>query len=1371
MSVVSRLRGLLRHRAVRYASLVATLTIAIIAAAIVASVTVDLGPSVHGLAEREGSKLVERPLHIGRLSIHLLTGRLVLEDVLIEGKHPGDRPFLTSKRLSVSLDWSAVLQRRPEFIITSVEMTDWRMLVEKWKDGTHNFIRVSSNTDEPQGERRFTTTLKYLRAWRGEFIYEDHGTPWSVNCPNLDISIGNLPLYHGQVVTTGGVVRIQDHQPMSADLRASFAIDDGKIRIDRIDLATDGAESVLSGEVDPRRFPEMTYQVKSRVDFPRMRDIFFHDETWELSGEGDFTGAFHLFKGGHDLSGTFASDALGVNDYRFPALYGALRWTDKGFKVWNAGAEAFGGDATLTFSLEPFGAPVRPTARFDVNYTGVDVAALTDFYELPGVRFAGLASGHNLLEWPIGRFVDNRAEGHVTIVPPPGVQTMPASLAAVRAADANHTRHEWGPFAPMPMPAHVPIAGSLTYRLDPERVHLEHGVFATEATHVTFGGTTDWGAGSQIPFHVTSRDWQESDQLLAGIITDFGSPTGVVTFNGRGEFDGVMTGDFRRPRVEGEFTGEDLRAWDTLWGDGSAHLVIEDNYVTIRDSIVRHGGSEIRADGKFSLGYPRRDRGEEIDARFRVTKRDLDSLRHAFQLEEYPVSGALSGEFHLTGEYERPIGFGRMTVDDGVAYGEVFQTATASLRFDGSGVRLDGLTIANPEGAITGAAYIGWDSTYSFNSDGRRIPVESLVLLRYPNVPLSGLAEFQASGSGTFDVPRYDVRFLVDDLFVAEEGVGHVSGSLALRGDELSGEIDAASPRLALTGTGRIALTPQYDSELTFRFHDSSFDPYVRLLVPKLSPYTTAVATGAVRIKGELASIDRIQVDATIDTLDMRLFDYAIKNAAPIRLAMDRHLVTVQQLQLVGEDTRLSVSGSIGLHDERIALHAEGDANLGILQGFFRDVRGSGHAELSASVDGPLRQPVFSGSATIAGGRVRHLSLPNALDAINGVVHFDSQGVRLDDLGATMGGGQIQFGGRIGFDGYTPGELNVTVRGENVRLRYPEGVRSQIDGDLALRGPFTSPTLGGTVTVRNAVWSERIDPTAGLFDFGGGDGSVVPAVDVPAEAVPLRFDIRVLVPSTLHIDNNLVENLVASADLQLRGTYERPVVLGRAEVDRGVVRFEGRRYSISRGTIDFTNPARIEPFFDVEAETMVRVPGQTYRVIVSAAGTADRLQPQLSSDPPLPAADVVSLLFSDVRRGQSASGAVGDVELRALQNPNERQTDILTTRATQLLATPISAEVGRVVEQTFGVDTFQLSPSLVDPYSQSTTLRVNPSARVTIGKRISDRVFLTYSRSISTATNDQIILLEYNESDLLSWILSRNEDETYAIEFRVRHTF
>ncbi len=366
-----------------------------------------------------------------------------------------------------------------------------------------------------------------------------------------------------------------------------------------------------------------------------------------------------------------------------------------------------------------------------------------------------------------------------------------------------------------------------------------------------------------------------------------------------------------------------------------------------------------------------------------------------------------------------------------------------------------------------------------------------------------------------------------------------------------------------------------------------------------------------------------------------------------------------------------------------------------------------------------------------------------------------------------MGGGRVQFGGRIGLDGYLPGDLNVTLRGEDMHLRYPEGIRSTVDADLSLRGNVKAPTLGGTVTVKErdldaADRSERRHPRLLVGPYRWSRRS---RRRRRRRRCRCGSTSRCVVPSTLRVENNLAR-LVASADLQLRGTYDRPLLFGRAEVDRGEVTFEGRRYLVTRGNIDFTNPTRIEPFFDVEARTRVRVPGQTYQVIVRAVGTMDRLQPELSSDPPLPSADVLALLFSDVRRQQGP----GDAELRALQNPNERQQDILTTRATQMLANPVSAEVGRVVEQTFGVDTFQVTPSLIDPYNQSTG-RLNPSARVTIGKRISDRVYLTFSRSLSSSLNDQILLLEYDESDRLSWILSRNEDSTYAIEVRVRHTF
>jgi autotransporter translocation and assembly factor TamB len=238
--------------------------------------------------------------------------------------------------------------------------------------------------------------------------------------------------------------------------------------------------------------------------------------------------------------------------------------------------------------------------------------------------------------------------------------------------------------------------------------------------------------------------------------------------------------------------------------------------------------------------------------------------------------------------------------------------------------------------------------------------------------------------------------------------------------------------------------------------------------------------------------------------------------------------------------------------------------------------------------------------------------------------------------------------------------------------------------------------------------------------------------------------------------------VVATADLQLGGTYLQPLLFGRGELERGEALFEGRRYLVTRGTIDISNTTQIEPFFDIEAETRIRVPGQTYLVTLRAVGTPERFTPEFNADPPLPEAAVIALLLGDVSPGQN-------VEFTQYNTVITPQQQLLRERATRALTDVLSSEVGRVVEQTFGVDSFRITPSLGDLYQQSSS--ISPGARLTIGKRLSDRIYLTYSRSLATTTRDQIILLEYDQSDRLSWVLSQNEDDTYALEVRVRHVF
>ncbi|MGE0393128.1 MAG: translocation/assembly module TamB domain-containing protein [Vicinamibacterales bacterium] len=1361
------MKRLLRHpateRARRYVRLAVAAVAVLLAVAVVSVFAVDLGPALKPLAETYGSRFIKRPMHIGRLSVHLWRGSFVFEDFSIEGLKPEGTPFLTARRIALSMRWAPLLHQ--EVVFDDIDMTDWAMYTESFAGGAHNFPKFTPD-GPPNPNRTWRVTMKWIRAHGGAFVYEDHGAPWRITAPNLEVIVSKPNLeYRGQAKFDGATVTIQQYEPMRAAMNAVFKLDGALAIFDRIDLTTDGSVSTMTGSADLGHFPEMTYQIESAIDFAPMRRIFFAKDRFELSGTGAFTGSWHLYKGGRDLAGVFSAPVLGVDDYRFTDVRGELLWMPDSFEVTKGRAGVYGGDGRFTYTMAPFGKPDRPAvATFDTTYTDVDLTAVTDFFRTRGLRLAGRASGHNVLSWPLGRFREATGRGAVTAEPAAGETLATPDLTPVDLDAAAERAAVEGPFSNHLPQAPVPIGGTVTYAFDPEWITVAPSHVATGTSYVSFEGRTAWGDRSTLPFHVTSRDWLESDRLLAGLLTLFGSPTTAIEIGGVGAFDGVMTGRFTAPRIEGDFTGAAMRAWRVEWGSARGHAVIENGYADVTGVVVESGASRVEAEGRFSLGYPRKDGGEQINARIRVSGAPLTRLRQAFTLYDYPVDGTLSGEFHLYGEYEHPYGFGSMTIEQGTAYDEPFDRATAALRFEGTGVRLDGLEIRKAQGRGVGAAFVGFDGTYSFNLNGQRLPVADVAVLQITGLPpLTGVLEFTAAGTGMFDVPTYDVKGSVSDVFLGEEGIGRVTADLGLRGDILNVKLEAASARLAVSGAGRVALTETMDADLAFQVTETSLDPYARALQPSLPVLTTAVATGTIRVRGPLADQTRLTVEGEVDRLDLSLFDYRLRNAAPFLVRLDGRTLSVAAMRLSGEGTALDVTGTIDLDTSNVQAKATGAANLSIIQGFAPDVRATGQAQLAADITGTVANPAVAGLMTITAGRIRHTAVPHALENLTGAVTFDSKGASLDGLRARLGGGDVLFGGRVDVEGYTPTGLDLTMSGRNMRLRFPEGMRSLVDATLSLTGTPEAAVLSGDVLVRSALYTARVDGGAGVLDLTGGDGQqVVFSGGRAADTVPLRYDVRISAPGTLRLENNLAR-IAATADLQLTGTYDRPVVLGRAQIDRGQVTFEGKRYLVTRGTIDFNDPLRIRPFLDVEAETRVRVPGQTYRVTVSAAGTLDRLTPTFAADPPLPEIETLSLILGNV------SPIGRDVEFRQYNAAITPQEQLLRDRAARALTGVISDEVGRVAQQTLGVDTFQLNLSVNDLTQQSA--RFTPGARLTIGKRLSERIFLTFSRSLVTAARDQLILLEYDQSDRFSWVLSQNEDNTYALEMRRRHVF
>jgi hypothetical protein len=1360
-----------RHPVTRKARVIARRVIivcaVILAVAVVTSVSVDVGPLLKRVAEEQGSRFIQRPMHIGRMEVRIWDGSYIIEDLRIDGLTPTSEPFLVAKRITVENAWRTLWDRR--FVLTNIEMTDWRMHVEYTADGKHNFPRFTR--DGPRGQSRWTTTLEYVRAHRGTFTYQDFGTPWGIVARNIDVVVEKPgeENYRGTADFTDGLVAIQSYVPFRTDMRSKFEIDDGRVVFDRMELITEGTRSELVGDANLRYWPELMLTMKSQIDFPKARELFFAGDSFSLSGTGFFNGHFHLFtellpngqqRPGRELKGEFRSDVVGVNEYRFQNMRGGVRWTPEALAVTDATAAVYGGGARFSYTMAPLNIRgVTPTASFTTDYDGIDLSALSELWQLDGITLAGRISGTNLLEWPLRRYRDHTGGGSVRFTPPDGAVLMTREMPLDRIAAREARGQDAGPFSPLTPVDPVAVGGEVVYEFGPEWIDVMPSRLATESTYVEVEGRTRYGEDSALTFHVSSADWQESDRVFAGILTAFGSRTRAIPIGGYGVFDGVMTESFRSPRIEGEFSGEQMRAWDVVWGSVRGAAVIQNSYVDVTDVTITSGSSVIATSGRYSLGFPRRDLGEEINAHVSIKGRPVADLRHAFVIDDYDIEGLLSGEFDVRGKYLEPEGSGRLEIASPVFYGEPVDSATSMLQLEGKGARLQNIQVVKAGGRGTGNAYIGWDGTYSFNFDARGIPAESISASMKIGQPISALLNFTAAGSGSFDAPRFEVKGELNDVFVADEGIGKIVGGINVNNDLMTVQLEAASPRLSVSVAGQIAL-PDQDADITFTVLDTSLDPYVRLFLPQLSPYTTAVVSGSMRVVGQLSDVDYLLVDGIIDRLDMRLFDYALRNAQPIRMALDRHSVRIADMRIVGQDTQIDIAGIANLHDRTINMRANGDANLAVLQGFISDLRSSGTASLAGTLEGSLDDPVAGGTLTLKNGRIRHFALPHALENLDGPVRFDSRGVTLDGLTARMAGGDVMFGGRVDKDGYLPGRFDVTMNGRDMRLRFPEGMRSLVDADLTLQGTRESAVVSGLVSVKDAVYTQSFTATASLFDFGE-EAPLAPAAAGPA-SLPVRLDIRVNAPSTLQIQNRTLR-LVANADLQVRGTIERPVLLGSAEIVRGEALYEGKRFLITRGTVDFNNPNRIEPFLDIEAETRIRVPQETYRITLRVTGPLTGT-PSFSfdSDPPLGEIEILALIFGDVSPG-------GNVELAQFATGNTPQERLFRERAARALTGVLSSEVSRVVEEAFGVDTFQLTPSLQDPNLQST--RVDPGMRLTVLKRLSDRLYLTYSRSLSSATRDQVILLEFDQTDRLSWILWRNEDGIYALDWRVRKIF
>jgi len=540
-----------------------------------------------------------------------------------------------------------------------------------------------------------------------------------------------------------------------------------------------------------------------------------------------------------------------------------------------------------------------------------------------------------------------------------------------------------------------------------------------------------------------------------------------------------------------------------------------------------------------------------------------------------------------------------------------------------------------------------------------------------------------------------------------------------------------------------VSLDHGFPADVTLAFHHLDADSLLRAYLPgKITGQSTV--DGTVQVRGPLRTPRDLKVAAEIQSFSADVGHVQVQNVDPIRFEIADQTLRLESLHLAGSGTDFTAHGRAHLTGaQELDLRLDGSVNMALLQSLNPKILARGTLGVNLNAGGSLSQPVLQGRLDVKNTFISHNDFPSGLSDLNGVLRFDQDRIQIESLTGTTGGGSVALTGSAT---YQNGAflLDFGATAHDVRLRYPPGVSSTANADLRLAGTTNSAMLSGDVVVT------KLAVTPG-FDFAAYIEKSKQAVVVTQSnslQSRLKLDVHVMTTPELQMQS-AIARLSGNADLRVRGSADRPVILGRAEVLDGEVTFNGTKYNPVHGYVTFSNPARTQAIIDLQANTRVR----DYDITVQFRGdasTPNGLKVTWQSDPQLPEADVIALLALGRTQEESAAASSG-----GSFGFGGEASNLLINQA-------LNSTVNSRLQRLFGASRVKIDPQGLA--SETTVVR---GPQVTVEQQVASNLTLTYSTNVSVS-NQQIIQVEYNVTRNISIVALRDQNGVVSFDFKIR---
>jgi translocation and assembly module TamB len=829
-----------------------------------------------------------------------------------------------------------------------------------------------------------------------------------------------------------------------------------------------------------------------------------------------------------------------------------------------------------------------------------------------------------------------------------------------------------------------------------------------------------------------------------------------VSLGGQVDFHGTWAGSMVKPQLAGTLKATQLSVempaprnaggppqyvrLDSVQAQGS----YSDSQIAILHAELLHGKSKLDLDGTLSASGAGFDGESAVHARIdgtNVDAADIVPILAAETGQALPVAGIFNTQLQMDGPLHVPSGSGSLQMEKGTVFGEQIAHLHMQGAVAGEEFKLTSATVNDAGGTLSAAG--------SYDFKGKRFQVEGhadgiditkVGWVHQHNLDAVGKLTMSLSGSGTIAEPRLEGRATVSALRLGGQQFGTLELTAHTTGHSLDYTANTQFTGAELAVRGTTQMEGEYATNAQLEF--SHFDIGALLTMEHLEAFRGESAlAGTLTVTGPLAHPEQLRGEARLNELAVTIAGVQLKSEGGAHATLENSRVQLDPMHITGTDTDLRVHGDLALKGtQQLDLAAGGSINLKLAETLDPDLTASGTTTFQVEAHGPLQHPGLQGTVNFEDGALSFGDLPNGLSQLHGSLQFTQNRLEVRSLTAVSGGGQLNVAGFLAYERGIYADLSVT--GKGVRIRYPQGVTSLADSNFRLQGSQSNLLLSGDVMITRFTVSPDLD----LAALASQANSAVQAVAPPdALSNHIRLDVHISSSPQLNFQNAFAK-LAGDVDVHLRGTAANPSLLGRISITQGSAMIAGTRYELQRGDITFTNPVRIEPVLDMSATAHI----EDYDVTLGLNGPPQKMSVTYRSDPPMPEADVLSLLALGHTSNQQR--LYTQQQQQSISNPTDA-----------LLGGALNATVSSRVQKLFGAGSVKLDPNYLGAFGNSTS-------RITVSEQLGRNVTLTYATDVNT-TSQQLLQAEVAINRHVSVVVARDESGVFSMVIKATRRY